>query len=45
MVRMIFSLIPLNTRNNLTTPERILCPWEDRELLKSKINLVSAFRF
>ena len=32
--------IPLHMRSSLTITERILCPWEGRYMLKSKINLV-----
>ena len=31
----------LKTRRSLETIERIMCPWEGRDMLKSKIKLVS----
>ena len=33
--------IPLHMKNSLTMMERILCPWEVRDMLNPKINLGS----
>ena len=38
-------LVPLQIRSSLMMTDRILCPWEGRDMLKSKINLGSSFYF
>ena len=37
--------VPFKMRTSLTTTERILCPWEGRDMLKLKIKVLIFFYF